>query len=336
MADPKKAQSIERTISEVLEGHLAQIRSELVKRLTSGTAEAAAAPSGSSPTDLLYASVATIQDAASQSDILAALLDGSAKFSGRCALFVVRGGTINGWQARGFRDRDDIKKVSLDSSRGLAGRAIHDRTPVAAAAAEFDADFIATHGKPAGGNALVLPLVVKEKVAAVIYADAGTSENGALDSSALQVLLRAAALWLEVLAVRKTGGAPAAAPERPVAEPMLAPSEKVVESVAPPAPTPAAAEEEVPAEDKEIHKKAKRFAKLLVDEIKLYNQKKVKEGREKRDLYERLKDDIEKSRATYDKRYGQTPAAKADYFNKEIVRILADDDVSLLGSSFPG
>jgi len=341
MADPKKAQNVERTISEVLEGHLAQIRSELVKRLTSEAGGAAAAPSGSSATDLLYSSVASIQDAASQTDILAALLDGTAKFSGRCALFVVRGGTINGWQARGFKNRDDIKKVSLDSSQGLAGRAIHDRSPVAAAAAEFDADFIATHGNPAGGNALVLPLVVKEKVAAVIYADAGTSENGALDSSALQVLLRAASLWLEVLAVRKAGGVPAAAPERPAAEPMLAPTEKVVESVATltaptPAPTPAAAEEEVPAEEKEIHKKAKRFAKLLVDEIKLYNQKKVKEGREKRDLYERLKDDIEKSRATYDKRYGQTPAAKADYFNKEIVRILADNDVSLLGSSFPG
>lgn len=85
-----------------------------------------------------------------------------------------------------------------------------------------------------------------------------------------------------------------------------------------------------------MHKKAKRFAKLLVDEIKLYNQSKVAEGKQNRDLYKVLREDIEKSRVTYDKRYGSTPAASAKYFDSEIVRILADNDRSLLGSDFPG
>jgi hypothetical protein len=84
-----------------------------------------------------------------------------------------------------------------------------------------------------------------------------------------------------------------------------------------------------------LHRKARRFAKLLVEEIKLYNQPRVVEGRLNRDLYERLKDDIEKSRATYDKRYRESPVASADYFNEELIRILADNDVSLLGQSFP-
>jgi hypothetical protein len=87
--------------------------------------------------------------------------------------------------------------------------------------------------------------------------------------------------------------------------------------------------------DEEVHKKARRFAKLLVDEIKLYNQAKVSEGRENRDLYERLHEDIEKSRATYDKRYGKTPASEGDYFTLEVVRILADNDRSLMGDGFP-
>ena len=91
----------------------------------------------------------------------------------------------------------------------------------------------------------------------------------------------------------------------------------------------------VPAgEDAEIHRKAQRFARLLMDEIKLYNQAKVTEGRKHRDLYDRLKEDIEKSRVTYQKRYGNTPAGSADYFNQELVRSLAEDDVSLLGSNF--
>jgi hypothetical protein len=91
----------------------------------------------------------------------------------------------------------------------------------------------------------------------------------------------------------------------------------------------------IPAgEEGEVHKKARRFAKLLVDEIKLYNQGKVTEGRQNRDLYDRLKDDIEKSRASYEKRYGSTVAKGGDYFNQELVRILADNDTALLGNNF--
>ncbi len=89
-----------------------------------------------------------------------------------------------------------------------------------------------------------------------------------------------------------------------------------------------------PTEDSDLHRKAQRFARLLMDEIKLYNQAKVSEGRKNRDLYDRLKEDIEKSRATYHKRYGNTAAASADYFSQELIRSLAEDDVSLLGNNF--
>ncbi len=71
-----------------------------------------------------------------------------------------------------------------------------------------------------------------------------------------------------------------------------------------------------------------------MDEIKLYNQAKVAEGRKHKDLYDRLKEDIEKSRQTYHKRYGNTLAGEADYFSQELIRSLAEDDVSLLGSNF--
>ena len=98
---------------------------------------------------------------------------------------------------------------------------------------------------------------------------------------------------------------------------------------------PPPANEEPGTADEAIDRKARRFAKLLVDEIKLYNQVKVREGKQNRDLYERLKDDIDKSRATYDKRYANTPAGAGDYFNQELVRGLADGHPELLGSNFP-
>ncbi len=87
-------------------------------------------------------------------------------------------------------------------------------------------------------------------------------------------------------------------------------------------------------EDADVHRKAHRFARLLVDEIKLYNQVKVTEGRKNKDLYDRLKEDIEKSRTTYQKRYGNTAAGGADYFSQELVRSLAEDDTSIMGANF--
>ena len=87
-------------------------------------------------------------------------------------------------------------------------------------------------------------------------------------------------------------------------------------------------------EDQEVHRKAQRFAHLLVDEIKLYNQAKVAEGRKSKDLYDRLKETIEKSRATYQKRYGSTVAASGNYFQREIIRSLAEDDLSIMGANF--
>jgi hypothetical protein len=35
------------------------------------------------------------------------------------------------------------------------------------------------------------------------------------------------------------------------------------------------------------------------------------------------------------KRYGQTAAARDDYFSQELVRILADNDIKLMGNNFP-
>jgi len=43
---------------------------------------------------------------------------------------------------------------------------------------------------------------------------------------------------------------------------------------------------------------------------------------------------IEKSRATYQKRYGNTVAASANYFQHEIIRSLAEDDLSIMGANF--
>jgi len=93
---------------------------------------------------------------------------------------------------------------------------------------------------------------------------------------------------------------------------------------------------EVPEEERRSHNDARRFARLLVSEIKLYNEKKVLEGREHRDLYERLKEAVDRSREMYDKRVQPPVAARFDYFHYELVNSLAEGEPGRLGNGYPG
>jgi hypothetical protein len=111
-------------------------------------------------------------------------------------------------------------------------------------------------------------------------------------------------------AAMRQGGAPAAA--RPAA-----PAHPPTPSLSP--------------EDQKSHDDAKRFARLVVSEIKLYNEAKVNEGRKNKDIYERLKEDIERGRHMYHERVAAPVRDSTNYFYDELVRILAGGDQSALG-----
>jgi hypothetical protein len=89
-------------------------------------------------------------------------------------------------------------------------------------------------------------------------------------------------------------------------------------------------------EERRLHNDARRFARLLVSEIKLYNEQKVTEGRSQNDLYVRLREYIDRSRDMYDKRVKLEVAQRYDYFHHELVNTLAEGDVAKLGSAYPG
>ena len=89
-------------------------------------------------------------------------------------------------------------------------------------------------------------------------------------------------------------------------------------------------------EERRLHNDARRFARLLISEIKLYNEQKVAEGRAEHDLYDRLREYIDRSREMYDKRVKAEVASRYDYFHGELVNTLAEGDVSKLGSNYPG
>ncbi len=404
---------VERVVGQVLDIHASQLRAEIVRRVMD---EIAAEPthdaaSSSGPADLARA-VAEIQLGSSQREILRALLDASARYAARVALFVVKGNHAAGWQGRGFANNDAVKDFALDENAPAVvraiGRAIGDRVAASAPVADLDSRFLQEFGTPANGEGRILPLILKDKVAALLYADSGTGEAGVLDAGALELLVLSTSAWLEVNSLRKQAHAHADSHRAGVAETQPPPpmhpaafndpfashapafasghamaaaasasageASATVASAAVEAPIPAISAEaqsatsvvqsavvdlepalaeplplgqaetkatfetppvaSISSEDQEVHRKAQRFARLLVDEIKLYNQAKVAEGRKNKDLYDRLKEAIEKSRGTYQKRYGNTVAASANYFQHEIIRSLAEDDLSIMGANF--
>jgi hypothetical protein len=420
---------VERVVGQVLDSHAAQLRTEIVRRVMEEIAAGATADdeaSASGPAGLARA-VAEIQLGTSQREILRALLDTSARYAARVALFVVKGSHATGWQGRGFANSDAVKDFALDENApavvraiGRAiGRTIGDRAVASAPVADLDPRFLQEFGTPASGEGRILPLILKDKVAALVYADSGTDAAGSLDAGSLELLVLSTSAWLEVNSLRKqaqkepsaahvdshsvpaaeappyqapahtvsafndpfshapghamaavasAGEASTSVASAAVEAPAMAGSEAptmIAESVtaevqsattevqsavvemdpalAEPLPIGHAETEAMPEtppvssispEDQDVDRKAQRFARLLVDEIKLYNQAKVAEGRKNKDLYDRLKEAIEKSRATYQKRYGNTVAASGNYFQHEIIRSLAEDDLSIMGANF--
>lgn len=93
---------------------------------------------------------------------------------------------------------------------------------------------------------------------------------------------------------------------------------------------------EVSDSERRYHNDARRFARLLVSEIKLYNEQKVRDGRAEGDLYSRLREDIDRSRQMYDKRVAPEVAGRFDYFHWELVNTLAEGDPAKLGADYPG
>jgi len=388
---------VERVVDKVFQTQLVQLRSEITRRVSEEIAAQPSSAFSSTSADLAHA-LTEIQLGTSQKEILRALLDASSRYAARVALFVVKGSNATGWQARGFAANEALKDFALDSQAAAVVRALTERVSVRATDSEFDRHFVEQFGT--ASNVRLLPLILKDKVAALVYADGGV-EDKALDGGALDVLVLATGSWLEVNSLRKQAlkdpaSAHAEAHEPPARTPATTPAPAFNDPFA--AHTPAyamaaaasghsassepaashpqmahaeglstatelqsaAVAEAVPAsveplavghaqtqaepevhsgpamspEEEELHRKAKRFARLLVDEIKLYNKSKLAEGRTNKNLYDLLKDPIDKSRATYQKRYGSTVAASGNYFEDEMKRSLAEDDLSVMGPNF--
>ncbi|MFY9556620.1 MAG: hypothetical protein WAV20_24750 [Blastocatellia bacterium] len=331
---------------------------------------------------LLRDSVAELDEQRTQADVLNALVSRAANFAPRVVLFVVKGGNAVAWAARGLDDAttttsirgmsislqsDTVLRAALNSQQSYYGS-----TDLQAENESLFARFGSTHPE----RVLSVPLKVRGKTAALVYADSSDRGEVSTNVEAIELLAHTAGLVVELVSLRarmSEGAQPAqqqATPAEPAAPhvPSNDRSGALPQTDLPPTDSPSQTEPsgELPStpatyfraatepsasapqtsstavasgpvsEEEKAHNDARRFARLLVSEIKLYNEQKVAEGRRSADLYDRLKEDIDRSRQMYEKRVTSDVAAKFDYFYDELVGTLAEGDPSKLGSDCPG
>lgn len=314
----------------------------------------------------LRAAIDEIDAQRQQADVLATLVRHAGHYAPRVVFYVIKGGNAIGWKATGFTNGLTDETVRVLNLATQSYPLLHEATAdLRTASVQNAATGMLGNFDAAVGQAVTVPLVIRGKAAAVLYADSGLDGN-AINQDALESLMHVTSMAIELLPVRRNQPAAAPAPAAPApAPPAPAPAapfaykpepEEVPAVTAPVvAPLPVAAptvtevKEAAPAtvaqaqptslqSDEEVraHNDARRFARLLVSEIKLYNEQKVVEGRRSHDLYERLKEDIDRSRQMYEKRVSASVAAKFDYFYDELLHTLGEGEPAKLGSGCPG
>jgi hypothetical protein len=290
----------------------ARMHTAEISRLDAENAAAiAAAGSGRAPEAVrrvslhrLAGTLRRISEASSLAHALDALADGAAAEAPFTALFLVatvtsEGGvesaTLERWRSGG--EEHALPQATMPAS-GVFADAVRTRqaTTTTEAAPAF--------ASPQPGHpGLVVPVVVGEQAVAVLYAEGdANADSSQVWQEAVQILGQHASACLSLLTAARIsqalgGGRPASAA----------------------------------AHDDDGS--ARRYARLLVSEIKLYNESAVRTGRERRDLLVRLRPEIERARRLYEARVPVSVGDRATLFQQELVQTLAEGDPNLLGAS---
>jgi hypothetical protein len=314
--------------------------------------------------DQLKASLATLERGTSLSEVLTHLVNEVATYVDRAAMFIVKGPSAIGWYARGFEPADVIKQVNVPLNADTVLRNVNNSRHALRGAMEHSPGTVQALARLGGSPQAVLavPLILRDKLAAILYCDTTLEEVPPPAADLVEILVLFAGKTIDMLSLapKTATTGPAAAPAaarppapapRPAAPPPPAPADEGGSTVmfssgqmsamrpqaaaprpaAPPPPPPPVHAPAMSPEETKAHEDAKRFARLVVSEIKLYNEAKVNEGRRHKDIYERLKEDIERGRQMYADRVAPNVRDSTNYFYDELVRILAGGDQGALG-----
>ncbi len=305
--------SLDKQLQHVLDTFASRLREEVTEQVrvvgdelaAEARAERVAAEHAPS-TGRLMAGIRTMSGGRSLSDVLDTLVSCAGREAARAGVVLVRGDRFRGWSLVGFDpsfERGDALDIAGHDA-GVIAEAVR-RAAVASSEPDGREGAPAFALLPAGRSSVAVPLSIGGQVVAVLYADAGL-ESGTVNAESLEILACFASQRLEALTAIKAARSLMGTTDRPALPPDRS------------------------DDDADEHAAARRYARLLVSEIKLYHESQVTEGRRERDLATRLGGEIARVRTLYEQRVSPEVRQSRDYVHEELIRTLADGDASLL------
>ena len=174
-------------------------------------------PAASPDWGLVKGSVASIEGARTQVDVLTRFLTEAQVHSSRAALLVLRNEKLTGWKALGYDasgGRDDAVKA-LDLAIGddpFVEACLKLEKPMLAVPPPEDGRLRKALGGHAPSRTLLVPMVIRDRIAGILCADELPGEEGRLNDAALEVLTFVTGLSVDLLAARKKIPSPALTP----------------------------------------------------------------------------------------------------------------------------
>lgn len=264
----------------------------------------------------LGAALNLLEASSSQGEVLKRLLEGLQPFVERSALFVIKQGIASLYATRGFES--DSPKVGApvvpppELDDVIQGRVVSVSSP----GPSYDA-LLASLSRFEASDVRILPLRLRRKTVALLLVDSGLRQ--VIDHpNHVRALAHAAEASLSYLAGLKEDEKTAA----PVESHPSMPTQRIPETIQEPAP---------PALDPKIRANAERSARVLVGDIELYFPSKVAQGRQKSNMYAALRDELDRSRASFVERYGAEVENQHRIFFQTVVQQLCDGDSAKLG-----
>lgn len=299
---------------------LAHAESEATEQVTASSADAHLEERQAelACTERLVTAIRRLDEARTLSEVLTVLADHVASETLRTAVLVVHAGRLRGWRGAGIGDAE-LASLDLPLQRaGFLAHVVESGAALTVLPGAPENEALPPFLLPPDGRAgLALPILVGGRVVAVLYADDATADAPVVPSDwpeVAEVAARHAGRCLEALTLARANGLAPRAAEEPRATPGRSDTAGQAES-----------------DEAQEEESARRHARLLISEIKLYNEGLVERGRREGNLLALLGPEIERARRLYEEKIPAAVRQRVDCFDEEIVRTLAGGDRALLG-----
>ncbi len=327
-----KLHSIQEGILNQLET-LTQLEGFDAYTIPEGLSIGAGDSSKDNPIDHIHKFTKEISSAVNQLGLINNLLDGLSHYCQRSSLFLLRDDKLVGWKGKGFSasggsiDDEEIKKVFFSLSADTIFKKVLNSKESYYGAPNSQSDDHLIYSRFGGdlpSNVFVLPFFVKGKPQAVIYTD--IFQSGSIQRKEIEILATVGEMSLDLLPLKQKIMAKVKTQEfvedpheqTKVEASEAAPEKKAPEVIAPDVSS------DVPFQSIKLNDPARK-ARVIINDIIMYNPDVVKNGLTNKNLGDVLKDTLEQAKEEYLRKYDDLTV-----FEEQLVKILAKGDRSAL------